>query len=110
MGEDEAAQKLTTAMSAGDQSAVEMFYRRHFDRLYAQARRASRRDEAFCLDVVQESVLRIMRTIRPVRSEGQLRAWLRLVVQTTALDQLRNEKRRQKREMAVVPADAEDSQ
>ena len=55
---------MTSAMAAGDGGAVEAFYRRYFDRLYAEARRATRRDESFCLDVVQESVLRIVRTVR----------------------------------------------
>ncbi len=95
-------EKLTAAMAAGDEEAVETFYRRYFDWLYAQARRATRRDEAFCLDVVQDAVLRIIRGVRPVKSEGQFRAWLRLVVQTTAFDRLRCEQRRQSREMAVL--------
>ena len=67
VGDDEADQlaaAMTSAMAAGDGGAVEAFYRRYFDRLYAEARRATRRDESFCLDVVQESVLRIVRTVR----------------------------------------------
>src|SRR3954447_15947319 len=91
-------------MAAGNEDAVETFYRRYFDWLYAQARRATRRDESFCLDVVQDAVLRIIRTVRCVRSDGQLRAWLRLVVQTTALDHLRSERRRTHREQTVVLA------
>jgi RNA polymerase sigma factor (sigma-70 family) len=89
---------LSAAVSSGDAVAVEAFYRRYFDRLYAEARRATRRDEAFCLDVVQEAVLKIVRTIRTVQSEGQLLAWIRLVVRTAALDLLRAERRRQRRE------------
>jgi RNA polymerase sigma factor (sigma-70 family) len=102
--DDAAIQKLTAAMAAGHEDAVETFYRRYFDWLYAQARRATRRDESFCLDVVQDSVLRIVRNVRAVKSESQLRAWLRLVVQTTAFDQLRSERRRRKREQTVMLA------
>ena len=90
--------KLTAAMAAGDQGAVETFYRSYFDWLYAQARRATRRDEAFCLDVVQDAVLRVIRTVRRVQSEGEFRAWLQLVVRTTAWDRLRGDNRRIKRE------------
>jgi RNA polymerase sigma factor (sigma-70 family) len=97
--------KLTAAMAAGDSKAVETFYRRYFDWLYSQARRATRRDEAFCLDVVQDAVLRIIRTVRKVDCDARFRAWLRLVIQTTACDRLRAEQRRVKREAAVtVPA------
>jgi RNA polymerase sigma-70 factor (ECF subfamily) len=97
-----AVKNLTAQMSAGNEHAVEIFYRKYFNWLYAQARRATRRDEAFCMDVVQETVLRIIRTIRPVESENQLLAWLRLVVHTTAWDLLRSERRRQTRETVVV--------
>jgi RNA polymerase sigma factor (sigma-70 family) len=97
----DSTEKLTAWMAAGDEGAVEEFYRRYFGWLYAQARRASRRDEAFCLDVVQDAVLRIVRTVRRVKSESQFCAWLRLVVQTTAYDRLRMERRLRGREAAV---------
>lgn len=94
--------KLTAALAAGNENAVETFYRQYFPYLYAQAARATGRDEAFCLDVVQDAVLRIIRTVRPVDSEAQLRAWLRLVVRTTAFDLLRSERRRTRREAMVL--------
>jgi RNA polymerase sigma factor (sigma-70 family) len=91
-------------MAAGDEGAIEDFYRCYFDWLYLKARRATGRDEAFCLDVVQEAVLRIVRCVRPIESEGQFRAWLRLVVQTTAYDLMKSDARRLRRETAVVVA------
>jgi RNA polymerase sigma factor (sigma-70 family) len=87
-------EKLTRGMAAGHRDSVEAFYRQYFDWLYAQARRETGRDEAFCLDVVQEAVLRIIRNIKPVSDAPRLRAWMKLVVRTTALDQFRAEKRR----------------
>src|SRR4051812_27498718 len=45
-----ATHDLTAALAAGEERAVETFYQRYFDWLYAQARRATRRDESFCLD------------------------------------------------------------
>lgn len=95
-------------MADGREEAVEVFYRRYFDRLYAEARRSTRRDEAFCLDVVQEAVLRVIRSVRRVESAGQFHAWLNLVVRTTALDLLRSEKRRGVREAVTVPAESHD--
>jgi len=97
-------QHMTAAMAGGDADAVAAFYREYFDWMFIQARLATRRDESFCLDVVQDAVLRVMRTIRRVDSEPQLRAWLRLVVQTTAFDLLRGERRRAAREsISSVP-------
>jgi RNA polymerase sigma factor (sigma-70 family) len=94
--------QLTRGMAAGDERAIEDFYRRYFDWLYRKARRATGRDEAFCLDVVQEAVLRIVRCVRPVESEGRFRAWLRLVVQSTAYDMLKSDARRARREAAIL--------
>jgi RNA polymerase sigma factor (sigma-70 family) len=96
---------LTAAMAAGDPAAVEAFYRRYFDRLYAWARQATRRDEAFCLDVVQDAVLRVVRTVRPASGEAQLVAWLKLVVRTTAYDRLKADRRRDRRHRAAALAD-----
>jgi RNA polymerase sigma factor (sigma-70 family) len=89
-------------MAAGEELAIEDFYRCYFDWLYRTARRATGRDEAFCLDVVQEAVLRIVRCVRPIESEGRFRAWLRLVIQTTAYDLMKSEGRRARREAAVA--------
>jgi RNA polymerase sigma factor (sigma-70 family) len=93
---------LTAAMAAGDPAAVAAFYERYFDRLYGWARRFTRRDESFCLDVVQDAVLRVVRTVRRVDAEPQLLAWLRAVVQTTAYDLLKAERRRARRQAAAA--------
>src|SRR5947207_2305126 len=94
--------KLTAAMAAGDARAIEAFYRNYFQWIYRTAQKTTGRDESFCLDVVQDAMVRVIRTIRQVDSEARLFAWLRLVVQTTALDLLKAESRRRKREMAVA--------
>jgi RNA polymerase sigma factor (sigma-70 family) len=103
----ERIQHLSSAMAAGYPDAVDAFYRQYFDWMYAQARRVTGRDESFCLDVVQDAVLRVMRAVKPVDCENRFRGWLRLVVQTTAFDLLRAETRRKNREaMAVsLPSD-----
>jgi RNA polymerase sigma factor (sigma-70 family) len=98
-------EQLTAAMARGDRRAVAAFYERYFGLLYRAARGATRnrRDEHFCLDVVQDAVLRIVRTVKPVRGgEGQFVAWLRLVVQSAAYDLLRREQRRAARERDAV--------
>lgn len=101
--DDADAARLSAGMAAGDPAAVAAFYRRHFDDLYRLAKQATRRDESFCLDVVQDATLRIVRTVRPVAGDGPFRAWLRVVVQTTAYDLLRAERRRRAREAAPPP-------
>lgn len=103
----ETVHTLTAAMAAGEARAVEAFYRRYFDTMYRHACNLTRRDESFCLDVVQDAVLRVIRTVRPVSSEAQFASWLRLVTQTAAYDRLKAESRRRRREAVVaVAADA----
>jgi RNA polymerase sigma factor (sigma-70 family) len=94
-------EQLTAAMSRGDRRAVAAFYERYFGLLVRCARGATRlarrADDAedVCLDIVHDAVLRIVRTIRPVTGgEGQLVAWLSVVVKSAAYDRLRREQRR----------------
>lgn len=97
-GDESDIAALTAGVAGGDEAAVERFHHGYFTMLYATARSASGRDEAFCLDVVQEAMLRIIRCIRPVTTAAQLQAWLTLVVRTTAFDLLTAERRRRQRE------------
>jgi RNA polymerase sigma factor (sigma-70 family) len=89
---------LTTAIASGDTEAFSRFYRAWFDVMYADAARATGRDESFCLDVVQDAMVRVIRRMRPLSTERDLRRWLRAVVQSCAYDRLRGDARRRRRE------------
>ncbi len=92
-------------MAAGDAAAIETFYRSHFDRLRAMAATALRTrhyDESRCLDIVHDAMLLIVRCVKPMQTEQHLLNWCRLVIQSCALDRLRREQRRAKRELAHV--------
>lgn len=97
---------LTTAMASGDTEAFTLFYGEQFDWMYSEARRASARDESFCLDVVQDAMIRVIRTIKPVETEERLRAWLRVIVQSCVYDQLRKEMRRRRWESGAPAGEA----
>jgi RNA polymerase sigma factor (sigma-70 family) len=95
---------LTTAIASGDTEAFARFYRAWFEVMYADAVRATGRDESFCLDVVQDAMLRLIRRMRPMASEDDLRRWLRTVVRSCAYDRLRSEARRRRREAEAAAA------
>lgn len=101
----DAARDLTRAVSRGDSAALERFYIAWFDRTLAAARRVTGRDEAFCLDVVQEVMLKVARKMRPMSSSLELERWMWRVVRTTSADLLKMERRRVARE-ARRPAPA----
>jgi RNA polymerase sigma factor (sigma-70 family) len=66
---------------------------------------------SFCLDVIQEAMMRVIRSVRPMDSEAALWSWLRAVIRSCALDRLRREAQRRKRERAgetAAPAAAPD--
>ncbi|MCK4872115.1 MAG: sigma-70 family RNA polymerase sigma factor [Phycisphaerales bacterium] len=94
----ESVRQLTRAIASGNTEAFARFYRERFDVMYAHARKATGRDEAFCLDVVQDAMMRMIRSMRPIDTEARLAAYLRAVVQSAACDLLRQEARRRQRE------------
>ncbi len=90
--------RLTADVAAGRPEALTTFYEAYFDRVYAGARRALGGDEAACLDLVQEVMLKAIRALPIIESEAGLEAWLARVVRTCAIDALRSRQRRLKRE------------
>ncbi len=102
--------KLTSAVASGDTEAFAHLYNDWFDRMYAEAQRTSGRDEDFCLDIVQDAMMRVIKSLKPLETEAALRKWLRLTVQSCAYDRFRSEARRRRREEAVAssPVEADD--
>ncbi|MBK7404740.1 MAG: sigma-70 family RNA polymerase sigma factor [Phycisphaerales bacterium] len=94
---------LTRAIARGDTRAFGVLYERWFDRLLAAARLITGRDEAFCLDTVQDAMLKAAKRIPTLPSEAALDRWLCRVVHRAALDRLRRERRRVAREGRHAP-------
>lgn len=106
----ERIKELSAAVASGDSEAFARFFRERFGEMYAEARRVSGRDESFCMDVVQDAMLRVIRSMKPTDSEQRLRSWLRVVVQTCAYDRLRMEARQRRREQEVAGLQSTDPQ
>ncbi len=94
--------ELTAAIAAGDTAAFTRFFNEWFDAMYAEAVRATGRDESYCLDVVQDAMMRVVRCLKPMDTPDDLRRWLRVVVQSCAYDRLRGDGRRRVREQEVA--------
>ena len=95
---DPEVRRLTEAVSKGDPVAVEAFYRAWFDRAYRLARSLTGRDESFCLDVVQDAMLRVVRSLPRLDRAEALERWMARTVHATAIDRLRREARRARHE------------
>jgi RNA polymerase sigma-70 factor (ECF subfamily) len=93
---------LVAAVAAGDEEAFAAFYAAWFQPTLALARAACRRDEAFCLDVVQDVMMNVAKKIPALRSDASLGAWMARSVLHAATDRLRSEQRRRRREEHAV--------
>ena len=80
--------ELTLTTLSGDAEALTGFYEAWFDRAFVLARALTRRDESFCLDVVQDARMRVVRSLPPLEEAAALGRWMVRVVHTTALDLL----------------------
>jgi RNA polymerase sigma factor (sigma-70 family) len=100
------ASRITRAIASGDTGALAVLYEQRFDRLYTIARRSTGLCEADCLDIVQESFLKIVRSIKPIENEAALDAWLARVVKSSAWDHLKHEKRLRARQAVAARAES----
>ena len=95
---------LTPRIARGDAVAFSAFYEAWFDGAFALARTVSRRGEDFCLDVVQDVMLKVIKRMPAMTNEPAVAAWMSRTVVSAALDRLRSEQRRRRREDAVAVA------
>jgi RNA polymerase sigma factor (sigma-70 family) len=94
------APTLACLLARSDPAAIERFYSRSFSAALATARRASRRDESFCLDAVHDAMLRFLKSVAPTLTDEQLDLYLKRCVITSCIDALRAERRRVRRDLA----------
>ncbi len=101
---------LTRLAAAGDEPSIAHLYKARFDHVYLAARIATGRDESFCLDVVQETFLRLLRAgrlVHKLRDDAHADRWLARMAQTVALDILRAEQRRARRERIAAQVETQ---
>jgi RNA polymerase sigma-70 factor, ECF subfamily len=102
------AAALTAGVARGDPDAFEALYRAWAGRVCALARSASGRDEAFALDATQEVMLRVASSMKPLRGETELAAWMTRTTLSVVIDAIRRESRRARRERAAAMGQAAD--
>ncbi|MEO1007799.1 MAG: sigma-70 family RNA polymerase sigma factor [Planctomycetota bacterium] len=98
---DEHARAITARIARGDPEAFAELYEYVFDRALLDARGLTGRDEAFCLDVVQDAMLRAARRMPRLDTWAAVGAWMRRAIASSAIDLLRAEASRRKRERST---------
>ena len=101
----ESTTKMTRGLAAGDPAAIEAYYRRYFDLMYREARRCIGADESTSLDLVQDAMLKMLQSIRPMSTDQELQHWTCRLVRSVAIDHVRKASRRLRREIRSAPSE-----
>lgn len=80
----------------GDQQAFAEYYKTFFDTMLLTVKQTTGCDEATCLDIVQDAMIKAIAKMKPLATRQQTTAWTRAVAKTTAYDFLRKRARQQK--------------
>ena len=94
---------LSRRIATGDSAAFEQFFEAYFQFTFDTVRQATGRDTQTCLDIVQESMLKLMRCLKPLGGQNELNAFVRVVTRSVAYDWLRKENRRQRAVARLEP-------
>lgn len=94
--------ELVTTFAAGDGEALGELFELLYDDLVEQIRADTRRDESFAADAVQDAFVKAIRGIPIMQHETEVRAWFRRVALRAAIDRVRSERRRDRRERGVA--------
>ncbi len=70
-----------------------MYYEAFFDTMFVTVKHSTGCDEATCLDIVQDAMLKAVRKMKALKSHQHTVAWTKAVAKTTAYDFLRKRQR-----------------
>ena len=84
---------LLTRITEGDEVAFGVFYDFFFDRLFRYALVMTRGDEPLTRELLQKTLLKVVRYLKPFPNEAMVWSWLTQLVKTSFIDVLRSQKR-----------------
>jgi RNA polymerase sigma-70 factor, ECF subfamily len=90
---------LTQAIIAGDRDACARFYDESFDLVYRTAYSATHFNEHDTLDIVQDTFLKALGSMKRFDSQQMLNAWLIRVTRSVCIDTFRKRARQNAREL-----------
>ncbi len=102
--------QITQQMSLGDLDAFEEFYQSFFDLMFGHAKAITSFDESTCLDVVQDAMLKAMKSMRAFDQKAKLESWCCAVVKSVVYDRLRQEIARENRQRVFAKRHRESDQ
>lgn len=95
---------MTVGMAKGRPEPFNRFYEAYYDRLYRYLLVVARGDDHLARDCLQETMLRVVRYVKPIREENVFWGWLARVARTTFIDELRRRRKRATAPLWIDPA------
>lgn len=89
---DVACSEMTRKIISGDKNAFASYYNCYFETMYRQVQFLSGKDEATCLDIVQDAMLKAIRSMKIIESQSKLTAWSNTVAKSATYDWFRKQK------------------
>lgn len=84
---------LTRALHRGDESAYTEFFNRYFHRLLAYLLVLTRGNDSLARDLLQQTMIKVARHVRPFDDELQFWRWLTVLARTAAWDDQKKTRR-----------------
>jgi RNA polymerase sigma-70 factor, ECF subfamily len=84
---------ITRRIAEGDEAAFGTFYNHFFDRLFRYVLVMTRGNEDASREVLQRTMLKVVRYLKPFPSEPMVWSWLTQAAKTAFIDLLRSQKR-----------------
>ena len=78
--------ELTEGIRSGNEAAFNEFYDRYADRLYRYLRALEPADESLIREAMQDTMIRVLRYVKPIEEEEILWGWLTRVARTARID------------------------
>ena len=86
----------------GDRVAFAKFYETFFETMFITVKQATGCDEATCLDIVQDAMVKAISKMKVLETHDHATAWTKVVAKTTAYDYFRKQARQKKIALAIV--------
>lgn len=96
--DDAWARRVSAGVAAGSRDALESLYAARFPRLFRLVRSRTKRDDAFAIDCVHDAWLRVVDHLPIVASLEALDRWLARAAISAAIDRIRADAARSRRE------------
>ena len=91
--------QITSSIQQGDESAFEVYYAFVFDRIFREVKRLTQVDDQTSLDVLQETMVKIIRYIKPLPDESAVVGWTLAVTKSVVYNWLRKNKRQTEQQL-----------